>query len=80
VLVARGGLGTLNHTLLSCEALMLRGWRIAAVILNPGQDQSFEAAQHNAAILRRFLPLRVEVLIDANTDTNTDTDSQIERH
>ncbi|MDE3245357.1 MAG: dethiobiotin synthase, partial [Acidobacteriota bacterium] len=62
VLVARGSLGTLNHTLLSCEALMLRGWRIEAVILNPGLDQSFEAAEGNAKILREFLPLPVEVL------------------
>lgn len=67
VLVARGGLGTLNHTLLSCEALMLRGWRIEAVILNPGLDLSFEAADRNAGILRRFLPLRVEVLHDEGT-------------
>ena len=64
VLVARGGLGTLNHTLLSCEALMLRGWRIEAVILNPGMDQTFQAAEGNAEILRRFLPLRVGVLSD----------------
>ncbi len=62
VLVALGGLGTLNHTLLSCEALMLRGWRIEAVILNPGADQSHEAAEANAKILRRFLPLHVEVV------------------
>ena len=62
VLVARGGLGTLNHTLLSAEALMLRGWRIAAVIVNAGADQSHEAAAANAAILRRFLPMPVHLL------------------
>ncbi|HJU84847.1 MAG TPA: dethiobiotin synthase [Holophagaceae bacterium] len=62
VLVARGGLGTLNHTLLSCEALMMRGWRIAAVLLNPGVDESFEAAPSNADLLRRFLPIPVEIL------------------
>jgi len=62
VVVARGGLGTLNHTLLTCEALMMRGWKIPAVILNPGLDQSFEAAWENAALLRRFLPLPVEIL------------------
>jgi dethiobiotin synthetase len=62
VLVARGGLGTLNHTLLSCEALMLRGWQLPAVFLNPGLDGSQEAAEENAALLRRFLPVRVEVL------------------
>ncbi len=62
VLVARGGLGTLNHTLLSCEALMMRGWRIEAVLLNPGVDQSFDAAPLNAEILRRYLPMPVELL------------------
>ncbi len=72
VLVARGGLGTLNHTLLSCEALMLRGWRIEAVVLNPGMDQSFQAAEGNAKVLRRFLPMRVEVL-------NSESDIENER-
>lgn len=63
VLVALGGLGTLNHTLLSAEALMLRGWRIEAVILNPGADGvSAETAQENASLLREFLPVPVHVL------------------
>ena len=62
VLVARGGLGTLNHTLLSAEALMLRGWRIETVIVNAGADRSHDAAEANAAILRRFLPMPVKVL------------------
>jgi len=62
VLVARGGLGTLNHTLLSAEALMLRGWRIEAVIVNAGADKSRGAAEANAAMLRRFLPMPVHLL------------------
>jgi len=63
VLVALGGLGTLNHTLLSAEALMLRGWRIEAVLLNPGADgSSAEAAEANADLLRGFLPVPVRVL------------------
>ena len=33
VLVARAGLGTLNHTLLSLEALRARGLRVAGVVL-----------------------------------------------
>jgi dethiobiotin synthetase len=61
VLVARGGLGTLNHTLLSAEALMLRGWRIATVIVNAGADASHGAAEENAAVLRRFLPVPVHL-------------------
>lgn len=62
VVVARGGLGTLNHTLLTCEALMMRGWTIPAVILNPGADGSHAAAEGNAAVLRRFLPVPVHIL------------------
>nr|WP_275976521.1 dethiobiotin synthase [Geothrix alkalitolerans] len=63
VLVALGGLGTLNHTLLSAEALMLRGWRIEAVLLNPGADDATqEAADENATVLQGFLPIPVHVL------------------
>lgn len=62
VLVARGGLGTLNHVLLSAEALMLRGWRIPAILLNPGPDGSHDAAKGNADLLRRYLPVPVEIL------------------
>jgi dethiobiotin synthetase len=63
VLVALGGLGTLNHTLLSAEALMLRGWRIEAVLLNPGADGTApEVAEENAVLLRGFLPVAVVVL------------------
>ncbi len=62
VLVALGGLGTLNHTLLSAEALMARGWRIEAVLLNPGADGTEPAvAEENARILRGFLPLPVDL-------------------
>ena len=63
VLVALGGLGTLNHTLLSAEALMLRGWRIEAVLVNPGADGPRpEVAEENAELLRGFLPLPIHVL------------------
>jgi dethiobiotin synthase len=63
VLVALGGLGTLNHTLLSAEALMLRGWRIEAVLLNPGADGTPSGvAEENAELLRGFLPVPIHVL------------------
>ncbi|WP_243287052.1 dethiobiotin synthase [Geothrix terrae] len=63
VLVALGGLGTLNHTLLSAEALMLRGWRIEAVLLNPGADGATQdAANENATVLQGFLPMPVHAL------------------
>jgi dethiobiotin synthase len=63
VLVALGGLGTLNHTLLSAEALMLRGWCIEAVLLNPGADgTALDIAAENADLLRELLPVPVHVL------------------
>lgn len=63
VLVGLAGLGTLNHTLLSAEALMMRGWRIEAVLLNPGADGTdLATAQENAELLRGFLPVPVHTL------------------
>ena len=62
VVVAPGGLGSLNHALLTCEALMLRGWIIAALLLNPGLDDTFEAAAGNARLLADWLPFPVHVL------------------
>jgi dethiobiotin synthase len=62
VVVAPGGLGTLNHALLTCEALMLRGWTLPALILNAGLDHSGPAARENARVLRGFLPIPIIVL------------------
>ena len=62
LVVAAGGLGTLNHTLLTCEALMLRGWVIPALVLNAGVDDSHAAARENARVLRGFLPFPVHIL------------------
>jgi dethiobiotin synthase len=62
VVVAPGGLGTLNHALLTCEALMLRGWILPALFLNPGVDGSHRAAEENAQVLRGFLPFPVHLL------------------
>jgi dethiobiotin synthase len=62
VVVARGGLGTLNHALLTCHALRGYGWRVTAVVLNPGLDGSRAAAAENAEILRRLQDAPVHVL------------------
>jgi dethiobiotin synthetase len=56
VIVARRGLGTLNHTLLTVEAARLRGLRVAGVVLNgagPALDPLAEAT--NADELARRL-------------------------
>ena len=62
VVVAPGGLGMLNQALLTCEALMLRGWTLSALLLNPGVDGSREAALENARLLAEWLPFPVHVL------------------
>ncbi|MFT8718834.1 dethiobiotin synthase [Acetobacter sp.] len=50
VLVARSGLGTVNHTLLSLSALRRRGIAVAGVVLNgplnPGNKAAIEAHGH----------------------------------
>jgi len=63
LLVARAGLGTLNHTLLSIEAATRRGIRIGGVILNharpvPGRRRDPSEAG-NGALLRELTGLPV---------------------
>jgi dethiobiotin synthetase len=44
VIVARRGLGTLNHTLLTIEVARHRGLRIAGIVLNQAVDQPDDAS------------------------------------
>ena len=61
VVVARAGLGTLNHTLLTVESIRAAGVACAGVVLNPGPngETSDLAAQTNGALLRDLLGLPV---------------------
>jgi dethiobiotin synthetase len=59
VLVARAGLGTVNHTTLSMRALAERKLRVAAVVLmqsTPGSDEAI--AVNRAELERRFAKTR----------------------
>jgi dethiobiotin synthetase len=56
MLVARAGLGALNHTLLTIEAIRRRGLEVAAIVLNQTIPQSDEASLSNPAELARWLP------------------------
>lgn len=60
ILVARAGLGTLNHTLLSVEALQARGGILARIYLNDTRGSPGLIEEDNARILRQFLP-RVDI-------------------
>jgi len=59
LVVARAGLGTVNHTALTLEALRARGLAVAGVVLNragPGADPS---EPHNAGEIERLGGARV---------------------
>lgn len=57
LVVARRGLGTLNHTLLTVEAAHHRGLRVAGLVLNSAEPETGSAAESTAAgELARRLP------------------------
>jgi dethiobiotin synthetase len=57
VIVARRGLGTLNHTLMTVEAASWRGLRVAGIVLNSALPESDPlATSTNAEELARRLP------------------------
>ena len=57
VIVARRGLGTLNHTLLTVDSARLRGLRIAGIVLNASASESNSPAEvTNLAELSRLIP------------------------
>lgn len=61
VVVARRGLGTLNHTLLTVEAALTRSLRVAGIILNgaePSADPVAEAT-NPAELARRLDPVPI---------------------
>ncbi len=63
LVVARAGLGTVNHTALTVEALRARRLRVAGVVLNrtaPGDDPS---VPHNAAEVTRLTGVAVLAIL-----------------
>ena len=67
VVVARAGLGTLNHTWLTVEALAARDIPVAAVVLNGMPARPGLAESTNAASLGRLLP-RVRCVVVPRVD------------
>jgi len=62
VVAARAGLGTINHTLLTLEAVERDGCSVAAAILSRRPEDDVGFAEQNAAEIRRRWPGRVMVL------------------
>ncbi len=59
LVVARAGLGTVNHTALTVEALRARGLAVAGVILNRAAAVDDPSVPHNAAEIERLTGARV---------------------
>jgi len=57
--VARAGLGTVNHAALTCEALRARGVEVAGVVLNRPTAASDPSEPFNAAEIERLAGVRV---------------------
>jgi dethiobiotin synthetase len=55
LIVARGRLGTINHTLLTLEAAASRGVRVAGVVISAGAQPLCEAELRNLGALRARL-------------------------
>jgi dethiobiotin synthetase len=59
LVVARAGLGTVNHAALTAEALRARGLAIAGFVLNRATDAADPSEPHNAAEIERLTGGRV---------------------
>ncbi len=59
LVVARAGLGTVNHTALTCEALRSRGLAVLGVVLNRTSPVGDASEPHNAAEIERLTGVRV---------------------
>jgi dethiobiotin synthetase len=59
LVVARAGLGTVNHTALTVEALRRRGLRVAGVVLNRTAPADDPSVPHNAAEIERLTECEV---------------------
>lgn len=73
LVVARGALGTLNHTLLTVSFAQAAGLEVLGVVINVTGDCSLQTAQANGESLRRLLP--VPVLGVFPRDATVDSDA-----
>jgi dethiobiotin synthetase len=62
LVAARPGLGTINHTLLTLEALRAVGLEVAAVVLTPWPDAPPELERSNRETVARLGAVSVETL------------------
>jgi dethiobiotin synthetase len=68
VLVVANRLGTINHALLTVEAIKTRGLPLRAVILNQVDESESLAQQTNPDMLAHLLPMPLICLAHGQTD------------
>ncbi len=66
LVVARAGLGTVNHTLLTLEAAHARGLEVAGIVLNGDSDES---TNENGALIEQASGVRVLARVPQLADT-----------
>ena len=71
VVVARAGLGTLNHTMLTVDAAHRAGLKVIAVVLNDNDGKNGKAAAGNQRVLKRIL--KIPVLIEGFNPSTSST-------
>src|SRR5918911_350706 len=68
VIVARTGLGTINHTLLTIEAARAVGLDVAGVVMTPWPDEPDEMTRSNKETIERFGSVEVVGLPETDPD------------
>lgn len=79
VVVARAGLGTLNHSALTVEALRGRGVEVTGVVLN-GHARETLAERTNPDVLAEMTGCRVETLPSLDLDSPADAVEGVREH
>jgi len=69
VVVARTGLGTINHTLLTVDAARSAGLRVAAIVMTPWPRHPEAIEQSNRATVERLAGVEVSGLPEATSAT-----------
>jgi dethiobiotin synthetase len=73
VIVARPGLGTINHTLLTIEAARARGLKIAAVVINGYRpDSATPAEESNPEVIGRLAKLPIPLIVPFDPHTSVE--------
>lgn len=73
IIVARPGLGTINHTLLTIEAARSRGLAIATVVINGYRpDSAAPAEESNPVVIGRLAKMPIPLIVPFDPLTNVE--------